>query len=128
MEVPDSVVFQLIAERKDSCTKAIEFRQKQGQKITMIKSVIQASVLYRIDFEGGIDATARMQILQRIAGGMGLKVAERAQDTMEGDGLYWGVRDDESLAQISLNHPPATGAAKHPQALPVNRFAMLMSR
>lgn len=121
IEIPDSVVFHLIARRKDSCAKAIRFRQQNNQTISMIKSVIQANALYKIEFDGGLDATSRARITLQIASAMGLKINEHSEDTIEGNGLYWGVRDDESLATISPDHPPATGAAMHPRALPFDR-------
>lgn len=126
LELPDSAVFQLIGNRKDSCVKALEFRQKRNSKVSMIKAVIQANVVYQIDFEGNLDTSAKAQIRERIAGNLGLKIRDQSQDTIQGNGLHWGVRDDESLATISLTHPPVTGAHVRPRVLPVDRSAAVI--
>ena len=33
IEIPDSVVFELVSGRKDSCSKAMQFRREKGEKI-----------------------------------------------------------------------------------------------
>lgn len=126
MELPDSVVFQFIADRKDSCAKALEFRRKHNLKVSMIKAVIQANVVYRVDFEGNLDTTAKSRITEHIAENLGLKTQDGSEDTIQGSGLYWGVRDDESLATISPSHPPMTGAQVHPRILPVGRSGVVI--
>jgi hypothetical protein len=120
IEIPDSAVFQLVTQRKDSCRKAIEFRRKRGQTISMIKSVIEANVLYSVEFETGLGAATRAEIVRRIASGMGMKVNGSSEDAIEGDGLYWGVRDDEALGGISVDRPPPTGAGKRQRILPID--------
>ena len=125
VEIPDSVVFDLISGRKDSCSKAVEFRRKNGQKVSMIKSVIQASALYTVDFDGTVDAKSRADITRAIAGSLGLTEGSASNGTIRGDNLFWGVRDDPSLASVSNEKPPPTGAGadNRPRALPVGEAA-----
>jgi hypothetical protein len=126
IELPDSVVFDLIAQRKGSCTKAVEFRQTNGQKISMIKSVIAANARYKLEFDSGIDGNIRSQLTHQFATSMGLTTGVRSEDTIEGSGLYWGVRDDEALATISPNQPPRTGAGGPRRLLSPDKSAQVI--
>jgi hypothetical protein len=123
VELPDSVVFDLIGGRTDGCAKAMKFRRDKGRKISMIKAVIQATAVYQIQFDGSLRADGRAQVTSRIAGKLGLGAGVKSDDTIQGDGLIWGVRDDVSLAAVSQSAPPTTGAGEHPRALPTNKVA-----
>jgi len=127
IELPDSVVFDLIGSRKDGCSKALKFRSDKGQRVSMIKSVIQATAVYQVQFEGNMNADTRAQVTRGIAGTLGLTNGVKSDDTIQGDGLIWGVRDDVSLATISATAPPPTGAGTHPRALPTNKVAKVVS-
>jgi hypothetical protein len=126
IEIPDSAVFELVGQRKDSCTEAVRLREQNRQRVSMIKSVIEANARYRVEFEGSLDTTTRTRISSQIASGMGLKMTAGSEDTIQGDGLYWGVRDDESLAAVSQSEPPRTGALEHFRLLPADRSASVM--
>jgi hypothetical protein len=123
IELPDSAVFQLIAQRKSDCWQALEFRKRQNAKVSMIKAVIQANVVYRVEFDGNLDTRQKARITKGIAGNLGLNLREQSDDSIQGTGLFWGVRDDESLASVSLSHPPVTGGEVHPRLLGVDRPA-----
>jgi hypothetical protein len=127
IELPDSVLFDLIGSRKDGCSKAIKFRRDKGVKISMIKSVIQATAVYQIQFEGNLNADARAQATRGIAGTLGLGNGVKSDDTIQGDGLIWGVRDDMSLATVSASAPPPTGAGTASRVLPTSKAAEVVS-
>jgi hypothetical protein len=127
IEIPDNVVFELIAQRKKSCQDAIEFRKKNGVKISVIKSVLQANALYKIDFDSSLDASAKLKIAHGIASTLGLTLGDKSEDTIKGDGLFWGVRDDASLATVSAITPPPTGAPARQRMLPVGKAAKVTS-
>ena len=127
VEIPDSVVFELLAKRSDPCSAAIQFRRGNGQKISMIKSAIQATALYQVHFDESANANVRAQLMRGIAGVLGLTNGIKTDDTIQGTGLIWGVRDDVSLALISKNGPPPTGAGTHPRALPTNKVAEIVA-
>jgi hypothetical protein len=127
IELPDSVVFDLIGSRKDGCGKALKFRRDEGKKVSMIKSVVMATAVYRVQFDGNLKADARAQVTRGIASSLGLTNGVKSDDSIQGDGLIWGVRDDVSLAAISQNGPPPTGASTHPRALPTDKVAKVVS-
>jgi hypothetical protein len=118
IEIPDSVVFQSIANRQRECASAIKFRMDHGQTVSMIKSVIQATASYRVHFDASLKADAKAEMIRGIAGSLGLTNGIKSDDTIEGEGLIWGIRDDLDLALVNPNAPPPTGAAKHRRALP----------
>lgn len=126
IEIPDSAVFELVSARKDACSKAMKFRREKGQKISMIKAVIQATALYRVQFDGSLNTDLRSHMTRNIATDLGLINGVKSDDTIEGDGLIWGVRDDMSLATIPTSGPPLTGAASHPRALPTGTTARVV--
>lgn len=126
IELPDNVVFDLIAGRQDGCSKAVEFRHRGGEKISMVKSVIQATATYQVQFDGSLNADGRAEITRGIAGTLGLVNGVKSDDTIQGEGLIWGVRDDVSLATITTKGPPPTGAASHEMMLPTNKLAKVV--
>jgi len=127
IELPDSAVFKLLGKHSDSCSKAISFRLKNHQKISIIKSVIQADASYRVAFTGGVDAKTRLQITDRLAASMGLHLNGKSEDTFQANDLYWGVRDDESLAAVlSSPSPPATGTMEHERVLTPGKSARIL--
>jgi hypothetical protein len=126
VELPDSVVFDLIGQRKSTCAKAIEFRRRNGQHVSIVKSVIQANARYKLQFAGGADAKTRADMTSRVAADLGLTANERAEGEIQGEGLFWGVRDDSSLATISYSQPPSTGARTDHKLLPTDRPAKVI--
>jgi len=127
IEIPDSVVFDLIANRKVGCSNAIQFRRDQGMKISMVKSVIQATAVYRVQFGGNLNADARAKATREIAGTLGLTNGVKSDDTIQGEGLIWGIRDDVSLGTLTATSPPVTGSGERPRALPANKVAKVVS-
>src|SRR6185295_15295693 len=123
----DNVVFDLVSKRNDGCAQAIKFRRDQGKKVSIIKSVLQANALYSVEFTDSLDVDARLQATREIAGNLGLAAGVRDAGTIRGDGLFWGVRDDLSLADVSGTHPPPTGAGVRPRLLPTGSAAKIVS-
>ena len=109
VELPEAVVFDLASQRNGGCRQAVQYRKASGS-LSMITSVVQASALYRVTFNAGIDASARSSATRAIAGTLGLASAVKSSDTIEGDNLIWGVRDDAGLALASIGGLPPTGA------------------
>lgn len=121
-EIPDDVVIDLSRNRKLDCIKAITFRQGQGKTVSMIKSVLEANALYQVQFTDDSDLQTRSKLTQNLAANLGLANGEVSDNTIHGDGLIWGLRDDMDLAAFSTstaltNGPPSTGSTEHRRAL-----------
>lgn len=126
IEIPDDAVLGLVAHRTEDCQNAVKLRRGNGQKISMIKSVMQATATYKVEFTGSADTAARMEATRKVAASLGLGGGVKSNDTIQGDNLYWGVRDDELLANVSANTPPPTGAAPRSSILPIDRKAKIV--
>jgi hypothetical protein len=126
IEIADSSVFQLMSNRTHYCTEAIAFRRGKGQVISMIKAVIQATAVYRVQFESGLQTDFRTQTIHRIAGNLGLTNGVKSDDTIQGDNLIWGIRDDVDLGSLQLNAAPSTGAGIHRRAIPIDNVATVV--
>ncbi len=96
-ELTDEEVQNRIASHTEACANAVSQRIKGGQQLTMIKSVIQASVNYKLEFDWSVDANAKLELTRDIAPGLSLDFSDVTEDTVKGENLYWGIVDDAFL-------------------------------
>lgn len=99
-ELTDEEVQNKITDHTEACANAVSRRMEGGQQLTMIKSVIQASVNYKLDFDWSVDAGAKLELTKDIAPELSLDFSDVTEDTIKGENLYWGIVDDVFLFNV----------------------------
>jgi hypothetical protein len=100
LSLPVNEVFERVADRKPGCVKAIEFLTRSGRPISLVIEALKANVLYTVSFQSNIAAEAKVQAVQNLAVQLGADASSATQSTLKGTGLFWGLRDDASLAAV----------------------------
>lgn len=131
-------VFANVIYRSPECQKAIDEYVKNARKVTMVTSVLIADVVYRVEFESSakLDASAEADILRRLAPKLGLSYSSSGSEKLEGQGLFWGIKEESLLVKITFNrkvleHVSAGGAVAGGSATidfvtnPANRVQLL---
>jgi len=105
-EVPDAGVFEAVANRTPSCSQAKSTREKDGRRVTLVKSVIQADVNYVLSFKRDLDIVVKDTIAKQLAAELGVSGSQITNGTIRGSGLYWGVIDDPLLGRVNRPGEP----------------------
>jgi hypothetical protein len=110
-EVNDVDVINAASNRDPVCKMAIEARREAKFKVTMIASSLQADVVYSVEWKTDttLDVQAKIATLQNLALALGLDVHTFTATTMEGKALYWGIKDDAYLANLTEDPNSRTG-------------------
>ncbi|MCX6583267.1 MAG: hypothetical protein NT166_24080 [Candidatus Aminicenantes bacterium] len=111
LEIPDDAVFDNLRYRSNGCKTALVARKASNEKVTLIKSVIQADVNYIIEFSEKLNADAKMKITKGLAIELGADIETVTTNSAKGKNLYWGIRDDKFLAEVTLESLPPTGGS-----------------
>jgi hypothetical protein len=117
LEVTDESVAKGKEVRTPRCKTSIEDRLRSGARVTMIASVLRASVTYVATFktEGSLGASAKLEVMQGLAAELGANVASATETTVSGDNLYWGVLDDQWLdASLTKTREPGERTTRIP--------------
>lgn len=112
LEIPDQAVFELVDQRTSWCDAALEFRQRQGLDVTMVKSVLLADASFTTSFGRSVSAKARAEFLDDLRARVGGTISRDDANTVQGSGLIWGVKDDPGLLLIDRGKAPPTGQAR----------------
>lgn len=98
------------------CLEELKRRQESGYKITMISSALRADVVYNVtwDKSSKMSLAAKVQALANLSASLGAEANPQTINKINGNGLYWGVRDDVYLAQTLLQS--ATAAPVQPDS------------
>ncbi|MGH7146466.1 MAG: hypothetical protein ACREIJ_00995 [Nitrospiraceae bacterium] len=101
-ELPDSTVFEKVKNRSDSCVEAIKFRRAQDQDVAIVKSVLAADVVYVVEFsaQSRLEASVKETIVKDLAAELGVKNSTVTSNSIQGTGLFWGIKPDTKLARI----------------------------
>jgi hypothetical protein len=101
-ELSDAQVRANVVNRVTSCRDAIKDRATRKATLSMITSVVQADVVYRVEFEttGSLDASMKDDIVKDLSAQIGVSAGASGSNSMSGAGLFWGARDDQFLATI----------------------------
>ena len=99
----DTDVITNIDRRAPACAAAVSARIRTGQPVSMIRSALKADVVYQvqIDDSAGLDASAKAEVTKGVALELGLARAETSTTTIRGTGLFWGIINDNYLANLS---------------------------
>ncbi len=117
-EIPDTAIYEHVANRATSCTQAIRDRQAQGSKVSLVNSVIEADVDYTLAFDRNLDANIKAKITAEVAAELGGSFSSVGTDNIVGKNLYWGIRDDASGLAIGPKMLPPTGGRTRVPLLP----------
>ncbi len=115
LSIADQDVFERLPLRANACEQAIANRVSRGDELTMIRSVLVATGEFRISFENAAATELRAKLTERLAGELNGQVDSTAEHVIVGEQLFWGVRDDPGLAEISIDG--ATGSVDIPSIL-----------
>lgn len=116
IEVPDDAVFRHAMNRDPACREAIQMRHEHGYHVTLVRSVIQADVLYHVEYRRGIDVDVRAELTRELAGQLGIDAEQVSTESFGAEGLFWGIRDDQLLARIDpTDGLPPVGTAAVPE-------------
>lgn len=105
-EVIDTDIIKHQRNRSAACRQAIAMRRKAGYQVTMIASALQADATYTIGWShevGGSVGTAE-DVLSALAVELGAHNAQVHERTITAKGLFWGIKDDAYMAQMSEPH------------------------
>ncbi len=101
-EVSEDTVFDRTTNRSAECVEAMESRVRNGQIVSMIRSIVGADVVYKVDFRSEADlyVSGKESLIKSLAKDLGADASTATSETVEGKGLFWGVHDDTWLARI----------------------------
>jgi hypothetical protein len=93
--------------RPQACTTAIAVHRANKQKVTMIKSVIRADVVYTVEFKDSVTLEVGLKkgLVKGLAADLGFTATETTETTIKGVGLIWGIRDNEVLVDLEGVRP-----------------------
>jgi hypothetical protein len=120
LEIPDDAVFEYVNDRKPSCEQAINKRISAGQKISIIKRVLQADAVYNIKYDDNASAEIRAKLTSELAVKLSDNTSIRSESSFSGNGLFWGVIDDQILASVRPGQLPPTGSSERKRLLDLN--------
>jgi hypothetical protein len=105
-ELVDTDVLRHGNERSLNCRRAVALRRDKGFQISMIASALRADVTYTVQWSNkvGLGTGANAEVLQALAGELGAEHATVSGHTITAKNLYWGIKDDAFLAQLTEPH------------------------
>lgn len=109
-ELPVSTVAERIAQRSDACKAAVEILTRDEKEIGLVTAVIEADVTYTIDFDQSVSAELQSEITGKLGIELGLDAGSASNNTIAGEGLYWGLRELREEVLLGLV-PKGEGAA-----------------
>lgn len=117
-EIPDDAVVEGLGNRTKSCKTALAFRIAKGEKVSMIKSVVAADVTYKVNFKDEVNASLKAEITKKIAAEIAGSSSSSGTDSIVGNGLFWGIREDIELGLLTENSLPSTGSGIRSSLVP----------
>jgi hypothetical protein len=95
-------VYASVPNRKPACQAVIDVYLKNGRKITMVSSVLEADVVYEVQFDksANLNASAKQELLKGLASKLGITYSNTGEDKISGKTLYWGIKDNAFLLSL----------------------------
>lgn len=102
-ELTDVDVVRFLAQRSPLCRHAIAQRHNAGYKVTMIASALRADVTYTVSWKRTtrLDGGSKRGALKDLATELGAEQSNVTEHTIAAKDLYWGIKDDVFLANLS---------------------------
>jgi hypothetical protein len=108
-----------------ACVDATRRALANHETVTMIYSALKADVVYTIDYDQSVSASAQTQIATDLAAQLGLQVESTGSDIIKGTGLLWGVLDDKTMIDAFLSNPKVGLTSRVPAAKTVTRVHVI---
>lgn len=117
-EVIDTDIIKHSKDRTANCRRAISLRRNAGYQVTMIASALQADVTYTVSwsYEVGAGVGHSQETLAALALELGADNAQVHEHSITAKGLFWGIKDDAFLAQMSEPHM-ILDVGRHPRLM-----------
>lgn len=115
LELPEDAIFKNIKKRTRYCRQAIDNRLSSGEKVTLIKRVIQADAEYLIEFSSSLLQDDTVGLMRSIALELTGNTVIKGKNKIIGKKLYWGVDDDIALGSLKPDELPSTGSENRPR-------------
>lgn len=111
IELKDTVVHERAGQHKftQPCVQAIFERIQAAQPITMISSVIQADVVYNLQYDAALDVQLKAELTKNLAPELGINASSTDIESLKGEKLYWGILDDKVLLSALMRQMPGMG-------------------
>jgi hypothetical protein len=108
-ELPINVIVDNEKLRSEGCKAALKFAGNKEMKVSMISSALQADVVYSVELDttASADAALKLKVMQGLAVKLGGKLEVGSESTLSGQGLLWGLRENEDFVDTTRK----TGAA-----------------
>ncbi len=90
-----------------SCERAIAHNIRNGAEVCQAEAIIQADMVYRVMYKGGIDSTQQERLTKEIAASVAFNATHQGKNEFKGEGLYYGVK----LSKKCLVLDPGTTAS-----------------
>lgn len=101
-------LFKLRESIKGPCEKAIVYNLSAGAPVCQSEAVLQADVVYSIEFQDEIDVTQKNDMLKKISQNFSLNPESAEDQEIRGRALYYGIKlMRKSLALNAAGQPPA---------------------
>jgi hypothetical protein len=101
-ELPADQIFTHVGRRSAGCSTAMRDAYSNGERLSLITSVLKASTLYTVSLssDAHLNAEAKERIMKGVAASLGLSGGRMEASTISGLALYWGVRDNARYATL----------------------------
>lgn len=106
-EISDSILSSKLKDNKltENCARDILDRLDSNKSaVTMIYSVLQATVTYSVQWTKDINNELKAKLLEDVASLLTTKYQSDGNSRITGEGLFWGVRDDTFLINKITKH------------------------
>lgn len=94
------------------CKERIKARLAQGQRVTVITSVLQADVVYSVQFDSAASAEVKAEVITGLRGAFGASTSESTAENIKGRGLFWGIREDSIFLNPHASYAPSDHQAR----------------
>lgn len=124
VELEDLDIVANLRYRSPECQRAVDLRQKNGFKVTMISSGLMGDVTYLVKFEntGQINVKARLEQMQHLAIEIGAGNSYVTENTIKATNLTYGVKDDAYLSSLTLTEVDETKVERGSRVIPVEEI------
>jgi hypothetical protein len=99
LALPLSEALDKAKNRSTGCGQAIQLKTRGGASVSMVYSVLQADVVYTVEFDTSIkiDVSTKDNIMKGLAAELGGTYGSSGTTTITGTSLFWGLVDDADM-------------------------------
>lgn len=93
----------------DRCQRAVSHYRQSGKQLALVLSVVEADVVYHVNYDASLSVDARAKISASVAGSLSATTEISGSSDMHGSALFWGLRDDPDYFNQHAVAPSSTG-------------------